>query len=324
MNELEEDIVVDTDEELSATPITKKKSKPKPKQDPEEKQFVQQCKLLFSSLSSRATQFAYFNVAKNTIILANSTTPDAEEHGDRFMDYSVGELSLHILECKDQEFYQKLVNFLGVPDGVYFCVHIVNFLSLLGKFAMKELDRFIDTQGYTIIVNKGRTTYDKKNIIGWQLINFHVIKEIYQWHQSIMYIGSEEHKQQVSYLQFPVDTQPVIVGRVFFIDLHVDLYRDKNNVPVFRDMNPTVKLLCLDGLTVPSLKEFIKKVSDKPFTFELFTWVVDNSYILSMTLFENEMVRVRTIRPNILAIPVPKCNVTDSTLLMSLSEDVCQ
>lgn len=288
----------------------------------EEKEFLAKCKLFFSSLTARSAQYAYFNMAPNLVVVSNSTSPPPnEDHGDRLMDYSVGELSFHFIEFKDEEFLNKLRSFLKIPDGVYFCVHVLNLLSVMGKFAQKDLEVFNNEYGETIVVNKGRSTYDKKNIVGFVIDNFHIVSELYKWYQFVYGIGTDEHKKKYPYVSVPMNTSPEMTGRVFFTEINTTLFKDEQGNPVFKDVMPSMKILCLDGLTTVSIKEFVKRISNLPYTLMLYMWVVDNSYVLSMTIFENDMVKVRSIRPNVLATPISNNIIIESANLTSLSED---
>ena len=79
--------------------------KNKSEEELKEKTFLSECKLFLSTLTSRAVQFAYLNIAPNTIILSNSTsTGPGIEHGDKLMNYSVGELCIHVVTLKNSNF----------------------------------------------------------------------------------------------------------------------------------------------------------------------------------------------------------------------------
>ncbi len=96
----------------------------------EERKFKDKCKLYFGGISARAISFAYFNFDEDLVVISNSTTPPPNDvHGDRLMDYCVGELSFHFMYFKDKEFLSKFRNLLQIPDGVYYCV---NAFSILG------------------------------------------------------------------------------------------------------------------------------------------------------------------------------------------------
>lgn len=90
-----------------------------------DKIFVETCKMYLSSLSARACQYGYLNVAPGRIILSNSTSIP-KEHGDRIMDFGIGELGLHFLYFKDKEFLIKLKEFLKIPSDKCYCLLVSN------------------------------------------------------------------------------------------------------------------------------------------------------------------------------------------------------
>ena len=88
--------------------------------DPD-KQFVLDCKLYLSSFSARSCQYAYFNISedRDTIILSNSSTA-TNSHGDRLIDFGIGELGVHIVKFKNHEFIVRLRELAQVPEqGLY-------------------------------------------------------------------------------------------------------------------------------------------------------------------------------------------------------------
>lgn len=273
--------------------------------DPE-KVFMNTLRNYLGSISARSCQYAYFNVAPNTIVLSNTTSPPPnDEHGDRLMDFSVGELGIHIIEFKDPDFVVKLKQFLKINDTDYYVIHIVNLISILNKFKLTALDVFENEIGEKVVINHGRKTYDKKNIVGSRVHNFHVVREIYNWYLKITEIGSTAHQQTCPWVEIPMNTQIFIHGRVYTIPIDTDAFKHLDGTPVFSHVNPKLNILGLDGLTSVSIQEFIKKLQPDTFTFTNYFWVVGEHYVLSMTKFEDNIVKVRSSRPNILSIPIP-------------------
>lgn len=292
------------------------------KQKSPEKIFLEKFKLYFSSLSSRMSQYAYFNVAENTIILSNSTSGTSTDHGDRLMDFSVPELGLHLMEFKDTEFFNQIVNALQIPRDRVFCIHVLNVLSLLGKHKLDEFNFFFNEYGDWIMQTENRKTYEKKNVIGFPVINFHLLKELHRWYLYLKDVSSDDHMSKYPYTFTDVDVEKIDVkAKTFFLDVDSSVFKDKEGKDIFVNVRPNVRVLCFDGLSCVSISEFIKKVIKKEFTFKLYSWVINNSYVLSMTLYEDDIVAVRSIRPNVLAIPVSDNVVFDPSTNLLIDED---
>lgn len=299
-----------------ATATSTKKAK-----DPE-KIFIEKCKLYFSSLTARSAQFAYFNIVPNGVILCNSTSPPPNKvHGDRIMQYGIGELTYHFVEFKDIEFFQEIKRFLQIPEKTVFCVLILNMISILNRTARKELAVFDNEYGERILQTKGRKTYDKRNVIGFPIYNFHIIGMLAQWREQVKEIGSVSHKERYPSFEMPVNPDIEITGRVFLTPVCTDLFVDTNQQPVFKNVKKELKILGLDGLTCASIKEFYKKVLSEEHRFTFYFWAVDAAYVLSMTFFENASIIVRSIRPNVLSIPISNNIVMEMNDLLALSED---
>lgn len=268
-----------------------------------EKAFIASCKLYFSTLTSRAVQFAYLNVAPNTIILTNSTsTGPGIEHGDRLMNYSVGELCVHVVTLKDNSFMQELLQYLDIPETEYCCLKIGTFLSWINKFKRKELESgWVDNQ--IILRPKRNETWNARHVVGFTLRNFHVVRVLHQLYQYISNIGSEEHQKQYPHIQkkFPIDI--TTVGRVFFFPVETNWYKNDEQ-SLFDGYQPHIEILGLDGMSCVSLREFVKKLPEDSYTFDWYSWVLNESAIFYMTRFENEMMEVRSIRPYTPTIPL--------------------
>lgn len=275
------------------------------KNSDEEKEFVEKCKFYFGSISARGISFAYFNIDTDLVILCNSTSqPPNPLHGDRLMDYSVSELSFHFMHFKDREFLDKFCKFLQIPDGVYYCVNVILILSIFSNFKLSDLEVYENEYSDKVLINKGRKTYDKKNVVGFYIYNFHVINELFKWYKYVSEIGTEEHKLSHPHIVRSMADKIDLHGRIYFTNINTDDFKDSHGQVVFRNVQPTVKILNLDGLSTVSIKQFINKMKT-PYTFYQYLWVVQHTYILSMTTFENDVVKIDSIRPNLMTIPIP-------------------
>ena len=299
-------------------PATKKKAL---KKDDPERQFLDKLKLYFSSLTARSTQYAYFNLDDNLVVLCNSTsgTPN-DVHGDKIMEYAVGELTFHFVYFKDTQFFNELRSFLKVPEGLVYCVQILNVISLLNKAEKRsKIDIFTNEVGDQIGVLHGNKTYTKKNIFGYVVTSFHIVSALMQWCRVVGEIGSQAHRDKYPHLDIELDPNIPLTGRVFTLPVSTMDFKHSDGSLVFKDVMPQMRVLGLDGLTSVSLREFVRRIKKQPYTLQLYLWSVDDSYVLHMTTFENDMVSVKTFRPNILATPISNKILLDTKSVLPLT-----
>lgn len=271
--------------------------------DIKEKEFLAKCKLFFSTLTGRAIQYAYINIIPNILLLTNSTSsgPDIE-HGDRLMNYSVGELCLHVVRIKDTSFLYELLHYLDIPETEPCCLKMSAVLSWLNKYKRRDLEAgWVNDQ---IILRPKRTeTWNARHVVGFTIRNFHIIKALHDLYKYVSQIGTDQHQRQYPHLTQKFPTDVALVGRVFFLPIETKWYH-KDEKPLFEGYQPHVEILGLDGMTCVSLREFIKKLPEKSYTLDWYSWVVDDSAIFSMVVFENEMMEVKSIRPYTPTIPL--------------------
>lgn len=259
--------------------------------------------MYLGSISARACQYGYINVAPNRLILCNSSSVPSE-HGDRLMDFGIGELGLHFVYFKDTEFLIKIRELLKLPSQGCYCILLTNLVTLLNKFKLDKVDTFINERGYHVMVNHGATEYDGKNTVAFPIYNFHVEKRLFDYWNYIQDIGSEAHRQMYPHFEFDVPLNPKIVGRVYFFDFDLKSFRDGNNQPVV-DNEQSMRMMAIDGITCPSLSDFIKKLGDDPFTLKGYLWMVSKSAVFSIMKFDNAVAHVISLRPNLMALRLP-------------------
>ena len=295
-------------------------SKKKTPEEIAEKKFIDDVKLYFGSISGRMAQWGYFNVDPQAVLLSNSSSGGKGiEHGDRLMNFCVSELGLHVVYFKDQEFIQKYRRLLNLPTQGYYAVNLNAVTSLLSKYKLNALESFVDERGFTILINKGNRQYTSKNIVAFPVLNFHVQVELYKWLNYTKEVGTPQHRLENPHLEIDLDPNITTVGRIFFVPFSLDSFRDKDNQPIFHDVITNMKIMGVDGLSCVSLKEFVKKLSDQPFTLKMYLWAVRGQFVLSMTTFENSIVKVDSIRPNILAVPIWNKTVFDNKDVLSIT-----
>lgn len=311
---MEEQLLVPLEEEK--VPVKTKKTP----LSPEDKHFINTLTLLFSSLSARACGYAYFNVDKNVIILSNSTSSKTDEHGDRFINYSVPTLALHVIRLKDEKIEQRLRSFLKMPDYGYYCVNVLNLIGCLKKNNIGDLVSFTNEYGETIVSKVTRKTYDANEIVGWPVDNYHVIRELHSYYHQMEAIGTTEHRATTPHLLREMEEASIVTSRIFLTQMKMQDFRRTDGEVVFPEHIAEINVLGWDGLSAVAFKEFLKKVNNKPYTFMLYAWTVSDAYILSMTIFDNEWVNIRSMRPNILAIPIDKMEMTPTNKMILRTE----
>lgn len=279
-----------------------------------EKIFVDQCGLYFGSLSARGTMLAYFGIAKRTIVLCNSTSKMKDilsAHGDRIINYGVGELCLHILHVKDNTFWETLTNLLNLPAG-YWCIDLKNFLGLIKSYKSDKLECYLNDDGNLMMVNKSSAKITDSNVIGYPVNTYHVIREITNWYKQVNQVGGEEHKKLYPHVEQDIPLDLKIYGRIYFYDVDFSVFKDAKGNSVFKDINPKQRIVGIDGLTSVSVQAFLKKLPFK-YTAKFYFWSVKNDYVRVLGLYEDDIVAVRSYRPHVLAVPLPKEVKIDQT-----------
>lgn len=259
------------------------------------KEFLTNCKKYLVSITSSRAQYCYFNFVNNAVILSNSTSGGkGQAHGDRLMDFTVGELALHFVHFKDLEFYKQLREFLNVPEDKFYCVHIVNLMSIINTVGIDNIDVSYE-DGYTVFKAAGDCTVNDKNKVGFEVIDFHVIKSILTWKDHIFKVIGDNNCVETA-----VDINATSDNGLYFTELNIkELHLDK----YYPNVKPTIKFLAFDGLTTVSIKSFIKKIKKSNYNLKRFVWV-ENDLIYSYSVFEDDFVKVISYRPNIASLPL--------------------
>jgi hypothetical protein len=261
------------------------------------KEFLDKCKKYLVTISSSRAQYCYFNFCKNTVILCNSTSGGkGQAHGDRLMDFTVGELALHFVSFKDLAFFKQLREFLLVPEIDFYCVHIVNLMSLVNTIGKEDID-VIKVDGYTVFKRIAEPILTDKNKVGFTVTDFHVIRALLTWTKHIRTVVKREDLVETA-----VNVNVTSDNGLYFTELNIEqLHLDR----YYKNVEPTIKFLAFDGLTTVSLKSFIKKLKNATYQMKRFVWV-ENNLIYSYATFEDSFVKVLSYRPNIASLPLIK------------------
>ena len=293
----------------------------KVKVHPEDKKYFNLMKLLISSLSMRMCNYAYFNIVPNGFILSNSTKPAMNKGAtktkkgsatitphDRLLEYCDSDLTLHFVELKDPAFLNKFKTMLGIPNNdEVWCSPVTNVNSIV---RLDNLHNLTLTPGFgeSKLLSQTGVPYSeltKKNVSAFPVKSFQVAKTLYDWWIGVDSTDKDEFKTKTQHVSFPLDPNKFnIVDRGYSIKFDLDNLVDNDGSSMFTNSISNLNIECIDGIDAVSVKEFIKKVQETPYTLDMLIWAFADTYILYMTRFENDVVRVRTLRPNILLIPL--------------------
>ena len=271
-------------------------------------------RLYLSGISGRRMNYAYFNIADDVIILSNSSTGrKGLAHGDRLTNHAVGELSFHIMKFKDGgQFIKSMKQLLHIPDGVWYGVHIPRLMALWNNFKLEQIKVSSDIEGKYIFMIPEGVKYDQlKHLVGLRIEDFHVLSQLFAWCNYAEQIGNEQHRNV--YEHNSIDILPLIKrdDAAYRILLKSEDFLEPCK-GLFANIN--MYSLMFDGLSMPSYKQFLSKVG-VPYSLSSYFWTDDGSSIQAMYEYIDELVTVRSIRPNVRLIPLQLNIELDKNLL---------
>ena len=267
-----------------------------------DREFARCVKRYFVDVSARTMPDAFFNVAENTVILCNSTSNKAgTAFGDRLTSFCVGELSFHVIRFVDTTFLNEFKRIFNIPSDTVYAVNVVKLNTILNKTPLAELNISYN-QGILEVVPSTAVYDSSKHDVGKGIYDFHILDILYRWYTYIMQLGTAEHKSKNPHVskvyEYPRPCNPNYI-------LKVDLTEFNDTFKNYRDR---VGYVVHDGLSHPSIKSFVPNDSK---LYE-YIWSTDDS-IFIMFGYSDDVVIIRSIRPNVRAIPIPKfVNFDDS------------
>ena len=110
------------------------------KLQPLSKEFLRKLRLYFSAVSGTRAQYCYFNFFEGVVLSNSCSGGKGETHGDRLMDFTVGELGLHFVKFKDVAFFREFRSVFQVPEREFFCIKIGDLISTLTNNDMNNLE----------------------------------------------------------------------------------------------------------------------------------------------------------------------------------------
>ena len=263
------------------------------------KEFAKLIKRYLVDISARTMSDAYFNVADNTIILCNSSSNKAGTmFGDRLTNFCVGELSFHIVKFIDPTFLNTFKEVFSIPTDYVYAINVAKLSAITNKVDLADLDITMST-GVLEVVPNGTEYSSDKHDIGKGIFDFHILDMLNKWYNYITDLGTTAHQNKHPHVfkEFLYE-RPV---KQHYI-LNVDLTEFGDRFAAYRD---TVSYIIHDGLSTPSIRSF---VPDKSKLYE-YIWSESDS-IFIMFGYSDNVVAVRSIRPNVRAIPILKSTHT--------------
>jgi hypothetical protein len=269
-----------------------------------EKKLIENMKTYLASISARGLQYAYFNIAQDTVILSNSSSnrPGAR-HGDRLTAYRSGELALQVIKFKSKELFTDICTTLKIPkDGIYM-VNTSRLNALLGKSSLSELDIHLNEGHELIMIPKGETYDDKKHLIGMSIIDFHIRAVLIKLYQESQVVGTSEHRSKYPHCLEAMESEYTLYGNAYVTYVNTHNFKAADGSLLFEQCYPKIQLISYDGLSAPSFKSFLKKLR-KPYKLISYFWVENEHYIRTFNYYEDDTVRVKCLRPYLILSPV--------------------
>lgn len=293
------------------------------------KDFVKELRVYFSSLSVRGAKYLFLNIGNipNSFILTN---------GDYEMltGYVPVMTSIHLVEFTNPEFYNQFIEFLNFDITKPYIIRIAQLLKAFKDNGAHELDVVYDQfSNMKVIVNSRVLTGDEyevpekdsdeieepeesiednpfvdnskfetltfksADICGQIVDNFHALHVLENVVLEMR--GKKEYLIQENTPHKEVDLSPelpVVHSNYYRIKLDIDDLLQKETHDVYS--------ILMDGLDIPSLREFVGKRDNKKLT--LLIWCTPMGSIQHMAMYNDSKISVKSTRPFLAIFPIPK------------------
>lgn len=257
-------------------------------------------KKYFSSLTARRSHITYFGVGDTEHTLMQSNTA-----GNYFSSVMAAELGFHVIHFKKEwerveDLKQDLL--LTDPKKVYIA-NIPAFLAQVNKFKLDNV-RVWKTEDRKIVCTKKDTTeFDpKKQLVAYSVSNFHLLSTVQKWYDYVKAIN-EEHAAKHPHQWMDLNKDPNVIGITVCSEIDITKFLKSDGSPVFTGYVPILQPILFDGIGTPSTKEFVKKQENS--TYKLYAWVEEDAYVRIMTVYEDDTVLVKSMKPNLCFYPMP-------------------
>ena len=260
-----------------------------------DREFARCFKHYFVDVSARLITDAFFNLAENTVVLCNASSNKVKTtFGDRLTNFCVGELSFHIIKFTDTAFLDEFKRIFSIPSDCVYMVNVVKLNTILGKNQLSELNISYN-HGVLEVVPSSAEYSSSKHDMGRCICDFHVLDVLKYWYNYTMLLGTSKHKSEYPHVikEYKYN-RPCSPNYILGIDLN-------DFGDIFKNYRNNVNYVMHDGLSHPSIKSFVP-VNSKLYEY---IWTMDDS-IFIMFGYTDDTVTIRSIRPNVRAIPILK------------------
>lgn len=249
---------------------------------------------LLGRSNARSCAYAYV-VNCRELIVANSTSvqmPKKRVIGNRFTKYSAGELSVHLIEPKNQNIIKDLSEWLKLDTQTY-VIFARTLLAVLNKYKLEDIiiENRID-KIVAILPN------EKEEELARLELDFHILTRIGDIINEIRnnYNRLLAEIVDVPYLICDLPKQNNV--REYNVDVNLSqfIYQNQSYIP---HHTQTIHLPFVDGLTAVSWKQFVDKVACENYTNKLYSWIEYDWSIRWLTVFDDDSVKIYTYRPNL-------------------------
>lgn len=257
-------------------------------------------KKYFSSLTARRSHITYFGIgdSEHTVIQSNTA-------GNYFSSVMAAELGFHVIHFKKEwerveELKQNLL--ITDPQKIYLA-NVPAFLAQVNKFKLDNVQVWKTDDRKIVCTQKGVTEYDpKKQLVAYSISNYHLISAVQRWYEYAKSLD-ESHAQKHPHQWVELSKDPNMVGITVYAEIDITKFLKSDGTPVFTGYFPILQPILFDGIGTPSTKEFIKKQEDC--TYRLYAWSEEDAYVRIMSIYEDDTVLVKSMKPNLCFYPMP-------------------
>lgn len=302
------------------------------------REFLKELRTYFSSLSARGAKYLFLNIGTipNSFVITNGDY-------EMLTGYVPILLSIHLVEFKDSEFYKTFLEFFNFNSSKPYILRIAQVMKAFKDNGAHELDVVYDQMGNMKIIVNSRVltgddpstessdsdedstqeivdleenpfhdnskfetiTFKSVDICGQIVDNYHalavledVVIDMYRKKEYLI-----EDKYPHYELPVPTDIE-TFNSNYYRMKLDHTAFRDENGNSVLSGEYRDTFTILMDGLDVPSIKEFIKKRDNKE--LNLLLWCNKGGSIQHMATYNDSTISVKSSRPFSEIFPISK------------------
>ncbi len=294
------------------------------------KEFVKELKIYFSSLSARGAKYLFLNVAgiPRSFVITNGDY-------ELLTGYVPVLLGIHLVTFKESNFYESFLDFLNFKIDKPYIIRISQLTKAFKDNGAHELDVIYDQyQNMQVIVNSRILTGDDKDVedviddsqteevvdleenpfvdnskfetitfksadICGQLVdNYHALGVL---EDVVIDMNDKKaflEQENVPHYETSITPDEEIVHSNYY---RISIELDKLSIS---SAHTDVYTILIDGLDVPSLKEFVRKREQQNVT--MLIWRPTSGSIQHMATYDDSQISVKSTRPFLAIFPLTK------------------